>query len=188
MKTPLIKQKHKISYWKSLQVVTACKFPSHSTVTQGRSQALFPLLNLGMKCPPFFRLLCLLACILPPTFSKDCYFCEITASTKCPSTKMSCGEDEDCFVGKGAALGVSLIQNKGCIRSINCGKEQPVAHMGVTYSLVTNCCTGNLCNAAQNLMIPSLFLQIVFLICILLLGILWFKTSSSNKLKSDFEC
>ncbi|XP_061446176.1 sperm acrosome membrane-associated protein 4-like [Rhineura floridana] len=124
-----------------------------------------------MKCPLCFGLVCLLVCMWPSAFSKECFFCEITASTKCPGTKMSCAEDEDCFVGQGAALGVSLIQNKGCTRSINCGKEQPVAHMGVTYSLVTNCCHGNLCNVAPSLKVPSLFLQLA-LPSILMLGLL----------------
>ncbi|XP_042331717.1 sperm acrosome membrane-associated protein 4-like [Sceloporus undulatus] len=114
-------------------------------------------------------LVCLLVCVLPPVFAKDCYFCEITNSLKCPSTKMSCVEDEDCFVGEGVALGVSKIQNKGCTRAINCGKEQPVTHMGVTYSLVTECCNGELCNASQLLTEPSLFLQLA-LVSILLLG------------------
>ncbi|XP_028559052.2 sperm acrosome membrane-associated protein 4 [Podarcis muralis] len=124
-----------------------------------------------MKHPVHLGLVYLLVCVLPSIFSKECYFCDITASAKCPATKMSCAEDEDCFVGQGAALGVSMIQNKGCTRSINCGKEQPVAHMGVTYSLVTNCCQGNLCNAAQFLKAPPLFLQLA-LPTILVLGLL----------------
>ncbi|XP_066483478.1 sperm acrosome membrane-associated protein 4 [Tiliqua scincoides] len=117
-------------------------------------------------------LICLLACRTHLAFSKKCFFCEITSSVKCPSTMMSCGEDEDCFVGEGAALGVSMIKNKGCTRAINCGKEQPVSHMGVTYSLVTNCCKGTLCNAAQTgPTTPSLVLQLV-LTSLLLLGLL----------------
>ncbi|KAH0626466.1 hypothetical protein JD844_001457 [Phrynosoma platyrhinos] len=101
--------------------------------------------------------------------TEDCYFCEITSSIKCPSTKMNCVEDEDCFVGEGVALGVSKIKNKGCTRAINCGKEQPVTYMGVTYSLVTECCKGDLCNASHLLTEPSLFLQLA-LLSILLLG------------------
>ncbi|XP_032090649.1 sperm acrosome membrane-associated protein 4 [Thamnophis elegans] len=112
-----------------------------------------------MKCSLQFSLVCVLVCLLPSTVSKDCIFCEITASTTCPGLRMSCAEDEDCFVGEGVALGVSDVQNKGCTRSINCGKEQPVAYMGVTYSLVTNCCKGTMCNGAQPLRGPSLFLQ-----------------------------
>lgn len=120
----------------------------------------------------FLSLVCLLVCRLHPVFSKQCFFCEITSSINCPSTMMSCGEDEDCFVGQGAALGVSNIKNKGCTRAINCGKEQPVSHMGITYSLVTNCCQGTLCNAAQTgPTAPSLFLQLA-LISLLLLGFL----------------
>ncbi|XP_062994193.1 sperm acrosome membrane-associated protein 4 [Elgaria multicarinata webbii] len=125
-----------------------------------------------MKCTVPFGLVCLLVCYVPPSvFSKECYFCEITASARCPSTQMSCAEDEDCFVGEGAAFGVSMIQNKGCTRSINCGKEQPIPHMGVTYSLVTNCCKGNLCNAAQPPVLTSLFLRFAFA-SMLLLGLL----------------
>ncbi|XP_058039626.1 sperm acrosome membrane-associated protein 4-like [Ahaetulla prasina] len=123
-----------------------------------------------MKCSLQFSLVCVLVCLLPSTVSKDCIFCEITSSTICPGLRMSCAEDEDCFVGEGVALGVSDILNKGCTRSINCGKEQPVAYMGVTYSLVTNCCKGNLCNEAQSLRGPSLFLQ--FALISLLRGLL----------------
>ncbi|XP_070584026.1 sperm acrosome membrane-associated protein 4 [Erythrolamprus reginae] len=111
-----------------------------------------------MKCSLQFSLVCTLVCLLPSAVSKDCVFCEITSSTVCPGLRMSCGEDEDCFVGEGVALGVSDILNKGCTPSIDCGKEQPVAHMGVTYSLVTNCCKGDLCNGAHSLRSPPLLL------------------------------
>lgn len=99
-------------------------------------------------------LLLVLALVLnavPGASLKDCYFCEVTSSQKCPSTLMSCDNDEDCFVGRGVALGVSVVQNKGCTRAINCGKEHPITHMGVTYSLVTQCCKGALCNAGTAL-------------------------------------
>ncbi|XP_048373504.1 sperm acrosome membrane-associated protein 4 [Sphaerodactylus townsendi] len=125
-----------------------------------------------MKRPVFISIFCLLTGTLPPVLAKECYFCEITSSTRCPSTKMVCGDDEDCFVGQGAATGVSLIKNKGCIRDINCGKEQPVSYMGVTYSLVTNCCKGDMCNAALALTAPALFFQLLFTSVLLLGGLL----------------
>ncbi|XP_038608914.1 sperm acrosome membrane-associated protein 4 [Tachyglossus aculeatus] len=93
-------------------------------------------------------LLFLLALLAGPTSEKGCLFCELTDAQQCPGTLMQCAEDEDCFTGHGVALGVSLISNKGCVRATNCGKEQPVIYMGVTYSLVTACCQGELCNAA----------------------------------------
>ncbi|XP_075393676.1 sperm acrosome membrane-associated protein 4 [Tenrec ecaudatus] len=79
---------------------------------------------------------------------KDCFFCELTDSKQCPSTHMSCAEEEDCFTGYGLAPGLGPITNKGCLRSTNCGQEQPVNYKGVTYSLVTSCCQGDLCNLA----------------------------------------
>lgn len=117
--------------------------------------------------------ICLLACrLLHLVFSKECFFCDFTDAVVCPGNLMNCEEDEDCFVGEGAALGVSMIKNKGCTRAINCGKEQPISYMGVTYSLVTNCCQGPLCNAAQSgPTAPSLFLQLI-LIAVLLLSLL----------------
>nr|XP_020654423.1 sperm acrosome membrane-associated protein 4 [Pogona vitticeps] len=111
--------------------------------------------------------ICLLTCVLPSVFSKVCFFCEITASTRCPATQMVCGEYEDCFVGEGAALGVSMIQNKGCTRDVDCGKEQSVSYMGVTYSLVTKCCKGDLCNAALPLTAPSILTQLGIIIVLL---------------------
>ncbi|XP_060111818.1 sperm acrosome membrane-associated protein 4-like [Heteronotia binoei] len=125
-----------------------------------------------MKHPVFISIICLLTAALPPILSKECYFCDITDSTKCPSTKMVCGDDEDCFEGQGAAMGVSMIKNKGCTRAIYCGKEQPISYMGVTYSLVTNCCKGDMCNAAQGLTAPSLFLQLLSTSVLLLGGLL----------------
>nr|XP_004672330.1 sperm acrosome membrane-associated protein 4 [Jaculus jaculus] len=77
---------------------------------------------------------------------KDCVFCEFTDSTQCPGTRMHCGDDEDCFTGRGTAHGVGPIINKGCIRSASCGHEEPVSYMGLTYSLTTTCCSGHLCN------------------------------------------
>ncbi|XP_050783546.1 sperm acrosome membrane-associated protein 4-like [Gopherus flavomarginatus] len=116
---------------------------------------------------PLLALSLLLA--LPGASPKECFFCEVTSSRHCPSTRMSCAQDEDCFVGHGAALGVSLIQTKGCTRAIRCGKEHPVTHMGVTYSLVTVCCKGSLCNGAgARLRGPSLGLQLALGMAVLL--------------------
>ncbi|XP_014650798.1 PREDICTED: sperm acrosome membrane-associated protein 4 [Ceratotherium simum simum] len=96
--------------------------------------------------------LLLLVMALPPgtTGAKDCVFCEITDSSSCPGTHMHCGDDEDCYTGHGVAPGVGPIINKGCVQTTSCGKEQPVSYMGVTYSLVTNCCYGQLCNEAPS--------------------------------------
>lgn len=91
----------------------------------------------------------LLVLVLCPgaTGIKDCVFCELTDSTQCPGTPMRCGDDEDCFIGRGVAQGVGSIINKGCVHSTSCGREEPVSYMGLTYSLTTTCCSGHLCNA-----------------------------------------
>ncbi|XP_006208560.1 sperm acrosome membrane-associated protein 4 [Vicugna pacos] len=96
--------------------------------------------------------LLLLVTALPPgtTGAKDCVFCELTDSLSCPGTHMRCDDDEDCFTGRGVAQGAGPIINKGCTRATLCGREEPVSYMGITYSLVTNCCTGHLCNGAPN--------------------------------------
>lgn len=93
--------------------------------------------------------LLLLVMAVPPGTrgAKDCIFCELTDSTRCPGTHMRCGDDEDCFTGHGVAQGVGPITNKGCVRTTSCGREEPVSYMGLTYSLTTTCCTGHLCNA-----------------------------------------
>ncbi|XP_033079797.1 sperm acrosome membrane-associated protein 4 [Trachypithecus francoisi] len=94
--------------------------------------------------------LLLLVMALPPgtTSVKDCIFCELTDSTQCPGTSMRCGDDEDCFTGRGVAPGTGPVINKGCLRATSCGREEPVSYRGVTYSLTTTCCTGRLCNRA----------------------------------------
>nr|XP_060639047.1 sperm acrosome membrane-associated protein 4 [Anolis sagrei ordinatus] len=121
-----------------------------------------------MTHPLCLGLVCLLVCVLPSVFSKDCYYCDIAPSAKCPATRMICEEDQDCFVGEGVALGVPMVHNKGCTRAINCGKEQPVAYMGITYSLVTICCNGPLCNTAEPITKPSHFLLLAFIFALLL--------------------
>lgn len=96
--------------------------------------------------------LLLLAMALPPgaRAAKDCVFCELTDSTRCPGSHMRCGEDEDCFIGHGVAPGLGNIINKGCVQSTSCGHEEPVTYMGVTYTLTTICCSGHLCNSATS--------------------------------------
>ncbi|XP_012377878.1 sperm acrosome membrane-associated protein 4 [Dasypus novemcinctus] len=96
------------------------------------------------------RLLPLLVALsLGSTAAKDCFFCEVTEARECPATYMTCGDEEDCFTGNGMASGVGVIVNKGCVPVTLCGREQPITHMGVTYTLVTTCCAGNLCNGAS---------------------------------------
>ncbi|XP_008046840.1 sperm acrosome membrane-associated protein 4 [Carlito syrichta] len=82
------------------------------------------------------------------TGAKDCIFCELTDSTHCPGTNMRCGDNEDCFTGHGVAPGTGPIINKGCVVATSCGREEPISYKGVTYSLVTTCCNGPLCNHA----------------------------------------
>lgn len=92
--------------------------------------------------------LLLLVAALPQgtTGVKECIFCELTDSSNCPGTHMHCGDDEDCFMGQGTSPGLSPIINKGCVRSTSCGREEPVTYQGVTYSLISTCCYGHLCN------------------------------------------
>lgn len=94
--------------------------------------------------------LLLLVTALPPgtTGIKNCMFCELTDSSHCPGFPMNCGDDEECFMGKGTAPGLGPVINKGCIRATLCGREEPVTYQGVTYSLVSACCYGQLCNRA----------------------------------------
>ncbi|XP_054437181.1 sperm acrosome membrane-associated protein 4 [Pteronotus mesoamericanus] len=100
---------------------------------------------------------------------KSCMFCELTDSLSCPGILMSCGEDEECFTGEGTAPGVGAITNKGCVRSSLCGREEPVTYQGVTYSLTSNCCFGNMCNRAPN---PAGSQMAVTLIGLALTGLL----------------
>ncbi|XP_063109115.1 sperm acrosome membrane-associated protein 4 [Cavia porcellus] len=92
--------------------------------------------------------LLLLATTLPQGTAgiKHCFFCELTDSLICPGTRMHCGDEEDCFTGRGVAQGMGPVINKGCVRTTSCGREEPVSYMGLTYTLTTSCCSGHLCN------------------------------------------
>ncbi|XP_036902248.1 sperm acrosome membrane-associated protein 4 [Sturnira hondurensis] len=81
---------------------------------------------------------------------KSCMFCELTDSLNCPGILMTCGKDENCFTGQGTAPGVGSITNKGCVRSSSCGREEPVIYQGISYSLISTCCYGHLCNRAPD--------------------------------------
>lgn len=105
------------------------------------------------------------------TAIKECVFCELTDSAQCPGVLMRCGDDEDCFTGHGVAQGVGPIVNKGCVHSTSCGHEEPVSYMGLTYTLTTTCCSGQLCNRGTGLATgpPSLPLSLQLLLGLLLL-------------------
>uniref|UniRef100_A0A4X2LKJ9 Sperm acrosome associated 4 n=1 Tax=Vombatus ursinus TaxID=29139 RepID=A0A4X2LKJ9_VOMUR len=90
-------------------------------------------------------LIVVLACITMAV-SKYCFYCDFT-NAHCVGTPMYCGEEEDCYFGHGTAAGLTYITNKGCVAVTRCGKDEPVTYMGVTYSFITYCCQGNLCNA-----------------------------------------
>lgn len=96
--------------------------------------------------------LLLLVTALPPgtTAAKDCLFCELTDSKHCPGSHMHCGDDENCFTGHGVSPGAGTVINKGCVHATSCGREEPVSYKGVTYSLITTCCFGHMCNDAPS--------------------------------------
>ncbi|XP_072497654.1 sperm acrosome membrane-associated protein 4 [Notamacropus eugenii] len=86
-----------------------------------------------------------LTCITMAT-TKHCYYCDLTNMGDCVGILMHCGEEENCYFGKGTATDFNHIINKGCVEAAHCGREQPISYMGVTYSFTTYCCPGNLCN------------------------------------------
>ncbi|XP_043829767.1 sperm acrosome membrane-associated protein 4-like [Dromiciops gliroides] len=87
--------------------------------------------------------------LAPVATAKECYYCDVTVAPHCVGTPMTCGEEEDCFVGRGTAQGFPGIIIKGCIQTISCGWSQSITHLDVTYNLTTYCCPGNLCNVIQ---------------------------------------
>lgn len=94
--------------------------------------------------------LLLLVMALPQVMpdAKECIFCDLTDALDCTGIPMTCGDDEECFEGEGTAPGLSNIINKGCIETTSCGNEEAVTYQGVTYSLISTCCDGELCNRA----------------------------------------
>ncbi|XP_036595801.1 sperm acrosome membrane-associated protein 4-like [Trichosurus vulpecula] len=87
-----------------------------------------------------------LACVTMVA-TKHCYYCDLTNMGNCVGTPMYCGEEEDCYYGRGTATGLTHIVNRGCVEATHCNREWPISYMGATYSFVTYCCHGNLCNA-----------------------------------------
>ncbi|XP_005871655.1 PREDICTED: sperm acrosome membrane-associated protein 4-like [Myotis brandtii] len=94
--------------------------------------------------------LLLLVVALPQlaTGAKECVFCDLTDSSDCAGIPMTCGDDEECFIGEGTAPGLSNVINKGCMETTSCGNEEAVTYQGATYSLISTCCDGELCNRA----------------------------------------
>ncbi|XP_005884567.1 PREDICTED: sperm acrosome membrane-associated protein 4-like [Myotis brandtii] len=83
------------------------------------------------------------------TGAMDCIFCELTDSSNYPGIPMTCGDDKECFMGKGMAPGLGPIINKGTMDISLYGRlEEPVTYQGITYSLTFTCHYGELCNRA----------------------------------------
>lgn len=105
-----------------------------------------------MRRPPGSALggLLLLLLALPPgaAGAKDCMYCELTDAADCPGIPMACGDNEECFVGQGAAQDLGPVTSKGCVDANECGRQEPVTYQGVTYSLTSRCCDGDMCNGA----------------------------------------
>lgn len=75
-------------------------------------------------------------------------YCELTDAADCPGITMACGDNEECFVGQGIAQDLGPVTSKGCVDANNCGRQEPVTYQGVTYSLTSTCCDGDMCNGA----------------------------------------
>ncbi|XP_006776105.1 PREDICTED: sperm acrosome membrane-associated protein 4-like [Myotis davidii] len=92
--------------------------------------------------------LLLLVMALPPvmTGAKKCIFCDLTNSSDCTGIPMTCGDNEECFMGEGTTPSLSPVINKGCMETTSCGNEETVTYQGITYSLISTCCNGELCN------------------------------------------
>ncbi|XP_054571856.1 sperm acrosome membrane-associated protein 4-like [Eptesicus fuscus] len=95
--------------------------------------------------------LLLLVMALPTvtTGAMDCIFCELTDSSNYPGIPMTCGDDKECFMGKGTAPGLGPIIKKGTMDISSYGRlEEPITYQSVTYSLTFTCHYGELCNRA----------------------------------------
>ncbi|XP_074134466.1 sperm acrosome membrane-associated protein 4-like [Sminthopsis crassicaudata] len=101
------------------------------------------------RCASIYLGLVLMLILAPMTLTKECYYCDVTVAHHCVGIPMTCGEEEDCYVGRGTAQGVPGIIKKGCIKAISCGWPQSIIHLDITYNLTTYCCPGDLCNVIQ---------------------------------------
>ncbi|XP_043830913.1 sperm acrosome membrane-associated protein 4-like [Dromiciops gliroides] len=87
-----------------------------------------------------------LSLLTPLIESRHCYYCNITNSGNCLGVQITCAEEYDCYIGRGAVLGLPTVIKKGCVEPSHCGQEQQIPYMGTTYSLITYCCHSELCN------------------------------------------
>ncbi|XP_064205097.1 lymphocyte antigen 6 complex locus protein G6d [Anguilla rostrata] len=88
----------------------------------------------------------------------QCYNCDLGLASLCITTKITCKTGEQCFSGKGKAVGFVPITQKGCLADAECNKVSNVT-FGDNHAVYTTnrtCCNQDLCNSSPRLAAPAL--------------------------------
>nr|XP_020819050.1 sperm acrosome membrane-associated protein 4-like [Phascolarctos cinereus] len=84
--------------------------------------------------------------LTPLIEARRCYYCDIANFRTCVGVQITCAEENDCYIGRGAVRGLPTIISKGCSKASHCGRVRHVTYMGTAYNLITSCCQAELCN------------------------------------------
>ncbi|KAK3526513.1 hypothetical protein QTP70_030651 [Hemibagrus guttatus] len=88
-------------------------------------------------------------------YTLECYQCKIGVGTLCYTTKETCSSNQQCFTGKGKAVGMVDVLMRGCLEVSECNKTSevtvPVGSNTTVYKMTKICCDTDLCNTAAPL-------------------------------------
>ncbi|XP_038581747.1 sperm acrosome membrane-associated protein 4-like [Micropterus salmoides] len=108
--------------------------------------------------------------------SLTCNQCRYGLGGFCLSTStVTCFTNTTCFTGKATFTGLSSVgfNIQGCLRTSACNLTTTESLLGVSYTVVTLCCSTDQCNPAQISGAPSTKITLTAAIGVAVLAFMW---------------